>query len=105
MTVDIFIPCFIDQIFPETGMNMVKVLEKLNIEVNYNENQTCCGQMAFNSGFWDEAKCMGEKFIKDFSSSKYVVAPSASCVGMVRNYYPELGFRKYLDSCVNFLLQ
>ncbi len=69
---------------------MVKVLEKLNIEVNYNENQTCCGQMAFNSGFWDEAKCMGEKFIRDFSSSKYVVAPSASCVGMVRNYYPEM---------------
>ncbi len=90
MTVDIFIPCFIDQIFPDTGINMVKVLEKLNIEVNYNENQTCCGQMAFNSGFWDEAKCMGEKFIRDFSSSKYVVAPSASCVGMVRNYYPEM---------------
>lgn len=90
MTVDIFIPCFIDQVFPETGMNMVKVLEKLNIEVNYNENQTCCGQMAFNSGFWDEARCMGEKFIRDFSSSKYVVAPSASCVGMVRNYYPEM---------------
>jgi len=90
MTVDIFIPCFIDQIFPETGMNMVKILEKLNIKVNYNENQTCCGQMAFNSGFWDEARCMGEKFIRDFSSSKYVVAPSASCVGMVRNYYPEM---------------
>jgi len=90
MTVDIFIPCFIDQIFPNTGMNMVKVLEKLNIEVNYNENQTCCGQMAFNSGFWDEAKCMGEKFIRDFSSGRYVVAPSASCVGMVRKYYPEM---------------
>lgn len=90
MTVDIFIPCFIDQIFPETGMNMVKILEKLNIKVNYNENQTCCGQMAFNSGFWDEARCMGEKFIRDFSSSEYVVAPSASCVGMVRNYYPEM---------------
>jgi len=90
MTVDIFIPCFIDQIFPETGMNMVKILEKLNIEVNYNENQTCCGQMAFNSGFWDEARCVGEKFIRDFSSNRFVVAPSASCVGMVRNYYPEM---------------
>ncbi len=53
MTVDIFIPCFIDQLFPETGMNMVKILEKLGVEVNYNDNQTCCGQMAFNSGFWD----------------------------------------------------
>ncbi|NVO01910.1 MAG: (Fe-S)-binding protein [Bacteroidetes bacterium] len=90
MTVDIFVPCFIDQIFPETAFNMVKVLERLDVTVNYNPNQTCCGQMSFNSGFWDESKAIGEKFIKDFSNDRYVVAPSASCVGMVKNYYPEL---------------
>ncbi len=92
MKVDIFIPCFIDQVFPQTGMNMVKILEKLDIEVNYNPNQTCCGQMAFNSGFWDEAKDLGEKFLKDFPNDRPVVAPSASCVGYVRNNYEKLFF-------------
>ncbi|MFA6923118.1 MAG: (Fe-S)-binding protein [Bacteroidales bacterium] len=90
MTVDIFVPCFIDQIYPQTAFNMVKILEKLGIEVNYNPEQTCCGQVAFNSGYWDETKKIGEKFIKEFANSKYIVAPSASCVGMVKNYYPEL---------------
>ncbi|RLD61010.1 MAG: Fe-S oxidoreductase [Bacteroidetes bacterium] len=92
MKVDIFIPCFIDQVFPQTGMNMVKILEKLDIEVNYNPNQTCCGQMAFNSGFWDEAKDLGEKFLEDFPNDRPVVAPSASCVGYVRNNYEKLFF-------------
>jgi L-lactate dehydrogenase complex protein LldE len=90
MLVDIFIPCFIDQIYPLTGMNMVKILEKLGVDVHYNGNQTCCGQMAFNSGYWDEAKAMGEKFIRDFPNDRPVVSPSASCAGMVRNYYPWL---------------
>ena len=96
MVVDIFIPCFIDQVYPQTGMNMVKVLRKLGVEVYYNENQTCCGQMAFNSGFWDEAKSMGEKFIKDFSNNRYVVGPSASCVGYVRNNYDKLFYNTAL---------
>jgi L-lactate dehydrogenase complex protein LldE len=90
MTVDIFIPCFIDQLYPQTAFNMVKILEKLGHEVHYNTDQTCCGQMAFNAGFWDEAKVMGEKFIKDFPNNRPVVGPTASCVGMVRNYYSEL---------------
>ncbi len=90
MVVDIFIPCFIDQLYPETGYNMVKVLEKAGVEVRYNKNQTCCGQIAYNSGFWDHAKSMGEKFIRDFMDFDYVVGPSASCISMVRNYYPEM---------------
>jgi L-lactate dehydrogenase complex protein LldE len=98
MKVDIFIPCFIDQIYPQTGMNMVKILKKLGVEVNYNENQTCCGQMAFNSGFLNEAKEMGEKFIKDFPNNRPIVAPSASCVGYVKNYYPELFFNTALHN-------
>ncbi|MEJ7611005.1 MAG: (Fe-S)-binding protein, partial [Ferruginibacter sp.] len=90
MKVQLFIPCFIDQLYPGTAFNMVKVLEKACCEVEYNINQTCCGQPAFNAGFCDEAKAVAEKFMKDFDSVDYVVAPSASCVGFIRNYYPAL---------------
>jgi L-lactate dehydrogenase complex protein LldE len=90
MIVDLFIPCFIDQLYPETGFNIVKVLEKFGVGVHYNPNQTCCGQLAFNSGFWDEAKAIGEKFIKDFPNDRPIVGPSASCVGYIRNYFPKL---------------
>jgi L-lactate dehydrogenase complex protein LldE len=90
MTVQLFIPCFVDQLFPETAFNMVKVLEKAACDVRYNTNQTCCGQPAFNAGFRDEAKEVCTKFLKDFSGSEYIVAPSASCVGFVRNYYLKL---------------
>lgn len=96
MTVDIFIPCFIDQVYPETGFNMIKILEKLGVEVNYNKEQTCCGQMAFNSGFWEEAKKIGEKFIRDFSNNRPIVGPSASCAGFVRNYYDEMFYNSAL---------
>jgi L-lactate dehydrogenase complex protein LldE len=98
MVVDVFIPCFIDQLYPETGYNMVKVLEKAGVDVKYNKNQTCCGQIAFNSGFWDHARSMGEKFIRDFNDCQYVVAPSASCVGMVRNYYDEMFYNSSLHN-------
>ena len=90
MLVDIFIPCFIDQIYPQTAFNMIKVLEKVGCTVNYNPEQTCCGQPAFNGGYWDQCKSVGEKFIRDFPNDRYIVSPSASCVGMVKNYYPEL---------------
>ena len=56
MKVQLFIPCFVDQLYPETAFNMVKVLEKAGAEVAYNEEQTCCGQPAFNAGFRDEAR-------------------------------------------------
>jgi L-lactate dehydrogenase complex protein LldE len=69
---------------------MVKVLEKAGVDVDYNTNQTCCGQPAFNAGFRDEAREVCTKFIKDFSGTDYIVAPSASCAGFVRNYYPTL---------------
>ena len=90
MKVQLFIPCFVDQLFPQTAFNMVKVLEKGCCDVEYNTNQTCCGQAAFNAGFWDEAKAVASKFIKDFDTTDYIVAPSASCVGFVRNYYSQL---------------
>jgi L-lactate dehydrogenase complex protein LldE len=90
MKVQLFIPCFIDQLYPQTAFNMVKVLEKAGCEVAYNTNQTCCGQPAFNAGYWDDARDVASKFIADFETPDYVVGPSASCVGFVRNYYPKL---------------
>jgi L-lactate dehydrogenase complex protein LldE len=69
---------------------MIKVLEKTGCTVTYNTKQTCCGQPAFNAGFWDEAKAVCGKFVKDFKGSDYIVAPSASCVGFVKNYYSKL---------------
>ena len=90
MNVQLFIPCFVDQLYPDTAFNMIKVLEKAGCTVDYNPAQTCCGQPAFNAGFWDEAKPVCSKFIKDFSSSECIVTPSASCAGFVRNYYGKL---------------
>ncbi|HEY4148818.1 MAG TPA: (Fe-S)-binding protein [Chitinophagaceae bacterium] len=90
MNVQLFIPCFVDQLYPQTAFSMVKVLEKAGCTVQYNTNQTCCGQPAFNAGFWDDARQVCTKFLKDFSGADYVVAPSASCVGFIRNYYPKL---------------
>ncbi|HSB91633.1 MAG TPA: (Fe-S)-binding protein [Flavitalea sp.] len=90
MNVQIFVPCFVDQLFPQTAFNMVKVLEKAGCTVQYNAEQTCCGQPAFNAGFWNESKDVCTKFIKDFSGDDFIVAPSASCVGFVRNYYMKM---------------
>jgi len=98
MEVDIFIPCFIDQIYPTVGFNMVKVLEKVGCKVNYNPNQTCCGQPAYNAGYFPEATEVAEKFLDDFKTkSKFIVSPSASCVGMVCNGYEDF-FKNSLRS-------
>ena len=89
MNVQLFIPCFIDQLYPQVAFNMVKVLEKAGCSITYNTRQTCCGQPAFNAGFWGESKEVCKKFLNDFSGSDYIVAPSASCAGFV-NYYTTL---------------
>ena len=99
MNVQLFIPCFVDQLFPGTAFNMIRVLEKLGCSVSYNPAQTCCGQPAFNAGYRDECRSVASKFIKDFSGSDYIVAPSGSCIGFVRNYYKKMfdskgGFNK-----------
>ncbi len=69
---------------------MVKVLEKTTCEVTYNTNQTCCGQPAYNAGFIKEATSVATKFLKDFEGEDYIVTPSASCAGFVKNYYKNL---------------
>jgi L-lactate dehydrogenase complex protein LldE len=90
MKIDLFVPCFMDQLSPATAWNVVKVLEKAGCEVSYDPEQTCCGQPAFNAGFWDDAKEVGIKFLKGFADDSVIVTPSASCTGMVKNYYNDL---------------
>ena len=90
MNVEAFIPCFIDQFYPETAANFISILEKAGCNVNYNPEQTCCGQPAFNSGYWKEASTIAEKFLGDFGQAQVIVGPSASCTGFVRNYYSKI---------------
>ena len=90
MKIELFIPCFIDQLYPETAFSTIKVLEKAGCEIVYNSKQTCCGQPAYNAGYWEQAKEIGTKFLSDFSETQYIVAPSASCVGMVKGGFNDL---------------
>lgn len=90
MKIELFVPCFVDQLYPETAFNAIKVLEYYGCEVIYNPNQTCCGQPAFNSGHFNEAREVAEKFVKsDFTSNHKIVVLSSSCTGMIRNFYSE----------------
>lgn len=90
MEVDIHIPCTIDQFYPEMGLNMLKILHKAGITTHYHEGQTCCGQLAFNEGFWEEAKRLGEKLILEFSNNRMVVSASPSCMGYIKTHFDEL---------------
>ena len=92
MKVALFIPCYVDLINPEVGVSVVRVLRKLGVEVIYPQGQTCCGQPAFNSGFFDEARSVARHFLEVFEgdSFDYVVCPSGSCTAMVSHYYPFL---------------
>lgn len=92
MRVSLFITCLVDQLFPDVGEAMVVTLRRLGLEVSFNDAQTCCGQMAFNTGYRPEARAMAEHFVRTFESEQadFIVAPSGSCTAMVRNYYGEL---------------
>jgi L-lactate dehydrogenase complex protein LldE len=90
MKVQLFIPCFMDQLYPQTAMNTLSVLEKAGCEVLYNTQQTCCGQPAFNAGFVKESEAVCTKFIHDMQGADYIVTPSASCCGFVKNYYSNI---------------
>jgi L-lactate dehydrogenase complex protein LldE len=88
--VTLFIQCIIDGIYPEVGEAMVRLFSKLDIAMVYPEDQTCCGQLAYNSGFRKEAGRVARRFIEIFESAETIVCPSGSCVNMVRNHYPKL---------------
>jgi L-lactate dehydrogenase complex protein LldE len=86
--VALFITCFNDTLFPETGRATVRLLERLGHQVEFPLEQTCCGQMHFNTGYQREAIPLVRRFVEVFSPYEAVVAPSGSCVGMVRELYP-----------------
>jgi L-lactate dehydrogenase complex protein LldE len=86
----LFIPCFVDQLYPQVGIDMARVLRRIGYETEFPSEQTCCGQPAFNSGYWDEAKPLAERFLRIFGDYEAVVCPSGSCTTMVRNFYGEL---------------
>jgi L-lactate dehydrogenase complex protein LldE len=88
--VALFIPCYVDLINPEVGVSVVRILRRLGVEVVYPEGQTCCGQPAFNSGFFDEARAVADHFFDVFEGERwdYIVCPSGSCATMVSHYYP-----------------
>jgi L-lactate dehydrogenase complex protein LldE len=88
--VSIFVTCVVDQVFPQVGLAMAGVLERLGYEVDFPEAQTCCGQPAFNSGYREEARQVGEHFLRVFSDAKYIVVPSGSCSAMIGHHYDGL---------------
>ncbi len=88
MRVSLFITCFNDTLFPQVGRAMVRLLERLGHTVDFPEAQTCCGQMHYNTGYQREALPLVRHFVDVFEQAEVVVAPSAACVGMVRELYP-----------------
>lgn len=90
MKISLFITCFNDTIFPETGRATVRLLERLGHEVEFRPEQTCCGQMHFNTGYQAEALELARRFVKVFRDAEAVVAPSVSCVGLIRDSYLHL---------------
>lgn len=90
MTVSLFIPCLVDQFFPGVGINLVKILQKVGMSVDYPREQTCCGQPAFNSGYHEEATQLARRFLEVFRNAETIVSPSGSCTSMVKVFYPEI---------------
>lgn len=86
MKVSLFITCVCDMFSPEVGKDTVELLEKVGCEVDFPVNQTCCGQPAFNSGYLEESKKGMIQMMKAFEHSEYIVGPSGSCVGMIKEY-------------------
>ena len=98
MRVSLFITCYNDTLFPETGRAVVRLLERLGVDLEFNPKQTCCGQMHANTGFREEACSQAKRLVKMYQDAETVVIPSSSCVAMIRDQYPglmeELGNRE-----------
>lgn len=90
MKVGLFVPCYIDQLYPEVAVATYKLLKKFDVDVEYPMEQTCCGQPLYNSGCFDECKPIAKKFINTFKEYDYIVAPSGSCISMVKHNYAKL---------------
>lgn len=90
MKVALFVTCLVDQFYAQAGVDAVKLLRSLGCTVEFPTAQTCCGQPAYNAGYWGEARQMAKHTIEVFADAEYVVLPSGSCTTMLRAFYPEL---------------
>ena len=88
--VSLFVTCIVDQLFPKVGLAMADVLERLGYQVDFPEDQTCCGQPAFNSGYRAEARTVARHFLKVFEKPEYIVVPSGSCTSMITHHFAEI---------------
>jgi L-lactate dehydrogenase complex protein LldE len=91
MRVALFVTCVNDAVYPATGIATVRLLERLGVEVDFPEGQTCCGQPQFNTGYRKETVPLARRMAGVFDGYDYVVTPSGSCAAMVRNHYPTMG--------------
>jgi L-lactate dehydrogenase complex protein LldE len=90
MRAHVFIPCLVDQFRPETGQATVRLLEALGVRVDYTPEQVCCGQPFFKSGYLEQCRQLARKTILNFRDNRPVIAPSGSCVRMIREHYKDL---------------
>jgi L-lactate dehydrogenase complex protein LldE len=88
--ITIFIPCFVDQLFPSVGISAVRIFEKLGHTVDFRDSVICCGQPAFNAGYWEEARGIARRVLRALEGEDPVIVPSGSCGAMIKNFYPEL---------------
>jgi len=86
----LFVTCIVDQVFPNVGVSMAAVLERVGWTVDFNPAQTCCGQPAFNSGYREEARSVALHFLDVFRDAEYIVVPSGSCTSMITHHFAEL---------------
>jgi len=92
--VSLFVTCLVDQFFPQVGLAMAEVLERIGYRLDFPEAQTCCGQPAFNTGYREEARQVAQHFLEVFREADYVVVPSGSCTAMITRHYEELFARQ-----------
>ncbi len=90
MLISLFITCYNDALFPRTGKAVVAVLERLGHTVEFRRQQTCCGQMHYNTGYHRDAASLMRDFVRVFRDGDPICAPSASCVAMIRDHYPRM---------------
>jgi L-lactate dehydrogenase complex protein LldE len=88
--VSLFVTCIVDQVFPQVGIAITEVLERLGYQVHFPEAQTCCGQPAFNSGYTEEARKIARHFLDVFRDSEFIIVPSGSCTSMISHHFADL---------------
>ena len=87
---DLFVTCIIDQLYPQVGVSVVRVLRRLGVDLSFQEDQTCCGQPLYNAGYTKKAQTLARRVLDTFEDSEYVVVPSGSCAAMMRVFYLDL---------------